>query len=217
MITDKQLIKEKGVSIVKPEKKGNYVGRSLNILNPMKIFYDDMTDDFQFRNNFLDRKRRFAEQPKKSYRGRKGTLKVPLGQVPQCYGWKYLTSMEALIDDKTVDVDYLLQSMSDMLDMTFSASVSNIFTECDTVLSQSNPMCPIIEVDVYSAGTCDDQCNPQHVGDLSDCLSGQYCCKSSCGGYRCLKSHFTKKPEKCRVADQFMQCVYQKIDTKICS
>ena len=59
--------------------------------------------------------------------------------------------MEALIDDKTVDVDFLLQSMSDMLDMTFSASVSNIFTECDTVLSQSNPMCPIIEVDVYSA------------------------------------------------------------------
>ena len=89
LITDKQLIKEKGGSIVKPEKKGNYVGRSLNILNPMKIFYDDMTDDFQFRNNFLDRKRRFAEQPKKSYRGRKGTLKVPLGQVVNIREMKY--------------------------------------------------------------------------------------------------------------------------------
>ena len=39
-----------------------------------------------------------------------------------------------MIDDQTVDTDYLSQSMSDMLDMTFSSSVSSIFEACEAAL-----------------------------------------------------------------------------------
>ena len=38
-----------------------------------------------------------------------------------------MTALDAMIDEATVDVDYLSQSMSDMLDMSFSASVAEIF------------------------------------------------------------------------------------------
>ena len=82
-----------------------------------------------------------------------------------------------MLDEKTVDVDVLLQSMSDMLDMKFTSAVSSIFQECGDILAVSNPMCPIMEIDAYNEGSCDDQCNPEHVGNLSDCPSGQYCCK----------------------------------------
>ena len=45
------------------------------------MFYDDFNNDVNFGNNFLNRKRRSPTKNKKSSRGRKGTTKVPLGQV----------------------------------------------------------------------------------------------------------------------------------------
>lgn len=45
------------------------------------MFYDDFNNDINFGNNFLNRKRRSPTKNKKSSRGRKGTTKVPLGQV----------------------------------------------------------------------------------------------------------------------------------------
>lgn len=213
---DKEMIKQKGGPNVKLTQS-NFVGRSLQLLSPMKIFFNEEG------NNFLeeqqDRKKRDTYKYSK---GRKGTLKVPLGQVPQCYGWKYLSSLDAMIDDKTVDVDFLSESMSDMLDMSFSSVVSTIFDECNNAMMTSNdPMCPVVDVQDkdFNMDKCSDSCNPEHTGGYSDCSKGYICCKSQCGGYQCLKSSegSKNKPEKCKVADQFMQCVYQKIDTQICS
>ena len=67
---------------------------------------------------------------------------------PQCYGWKYLSALEALIDDATVDVDFLTGSMSDMLDMSFSSLVTSILEECDEDSArdqQPGAVCPIIQ------------------------------------------------------------------------
>ena len=129
-------------------------------------------------------------------RGRKGTLKIPLGHVvklsshlysefypshlqPKCYGWKYLTALDALIDDKTVDTDYLSQSMSDMLDMTFSSSVSSIFVECEEALVTSEEMCPLLqEPDQENSAKCPYKCRPYGTSPKSrDCAYGEICCK----------------------------------------
>ena len=67
---------------------------------------------------------------------------------PQCYGWKYLSALEALIDDATVDVDFLTGSMSDMLDMSFSSLVTSILEECDEDSArdqQPGAVCPVIQ------------------------------------------------------------------------
>ena len=39
--------------------------------------------------------------------------------------------------------------------------------------------------------------------------------RSECGGFKCLKTWDSDKPRKCQVADQFMQCVYQRIDIQV--
>ena len=41
------------------------------------------------------------------------------------------------------------------------------------------------------------------------------CLRSDCGGFKCLKTWDSDKPRKCQVADQFMQCVYQRIDIQV--
>ena len=85
-----------------------------------------------------------------------------------------------MTDDETVDVDFLSGSMSDMLDMTFTSSVAQIFEECEMVMEDSDPMCPVVDTDhddYYKARQCQDKCNPDHTGGLSDCAEGHYCCK----------------------------------------
>ena len=77
------------------------------------MFYDDE------RTNFIEEQVERRKRDTKLTRGRKGTLKIPLGAVvssgghddttywsssiifqPKCYGWKYLKALDALMDDK---------------------------------------------------------------------------------------------------------------------
>lgn len=210
--TDKELIKQKGGTNVKLQQS-NFVGRSLKLLSPLKMFYDDE------RSNFIEEQ---VDRRKRDTRGRKGTLKIPLGQVPKCYGWKYLKTLDALIDDTTVDTDYLSQSMSEMLDMKFSSSVSEIFDDCEDALLTPFKMCPQLQYpEEADSPKCPDKCSPDNLTSESlDCAYGEICCKAVCGGFKCIKPEGKNKPEKsekCSVGDKFMQCVYQKIDTQICS
>ena len=135
---------------------------------------------------------------------------------PQCYGWRYLTALDALIDNSTVDVDFLTGSMSEMLDMSFASLVTSILENCEEALSSTDPICPPASTSSPgSTGGCEDECNPGHGGGLSDCGPGQFCCRADCGGHKCLKLWDSDKPRKCQVADQFMQCVYQRIDIQV--
>jgi len=208
---DKVIIQQKGGSPVKVSQS-NWVGRSLGI-NPLSSYhfgYDEGT-------NYIEgnKRRRKRDSYLRTMRGRKGTLKVPVGQVPLCYGWKYLKALDALIDDEHVDTEYLDQSVSDMLDMKFSQEVSSIIEECGNALLGPNMnICPSLDVvNTDQEPSCEDQCQP---GGDSDCQFREICCKANCGGYQCLPIK-TAKSNKCEEADQFMQCLYMKIDTQLCS
>ena len=98
---------------------------------------------------------------------------------PQCYGWRYLTALDALIDNSTVDVDFLTGSMSDMLDMSFASLVTSILENCQEALTSTDPICPptISDIAPEAAGGCEDECNPEHKAGLSDCGVGQFCCR----------------------------------------
>ena len=39
--------------------------------------------------------------------------------------------------------------------------------------------------------------------------------RSECGGVRCTRAAGSSRPQKCVVADRFMQCVYQRIDSQV--
>ena len=39
--------------------------------------------------------------------------------------------------------------------------------------------------------------------------------RSECGGFRCTRAAGSSRPQKCVVADRFMQCVYQRIDSQV--
>jgi len=208
---DKVIIQQKGGSPVKVSQS-NWVGRSLGI-NPLSSYhfgYDEGT-------NYIEgnKRRRKRDSYLRTMRGRKGTLKVPVGQVPLCYGWKYLKALDALIDDEHVDTEYLDQSVSDMLDMKFSQEVSTIIEECGNALHGPNMnLCPSLDVvNTDQEPSCEDQCQP---GRKPDCQFREICCKNTCGGYQCLPIK-TAKSNKCEEADQFMQCLYMKIDTQLCS
>jgi len=219
---EKKLIKQKGGPQVKLNQ-GNFVGRSLPLspyLSPLKIFFNEQGTNYIEEQNYRKRRDTINNKYFKSSRGRKGTLKIPLGQVPQCYGWKYLSALEALIDDATVDVDFLTGSMSDMLDMSFSSLVTSILEECDEDSArdqQPGAVCPVIQQQTGTGRGCEDECNPEHEGGLADCAAGHFCCRSECGGFRCTRAAGSSRPQKCVVADRFMQCVYQRIDSQICS
>jgi len=208
---DKEIIQQKGGPIVKLSQS-NWVGRSLGIIPPLSAYhygYDDGT------NYVESHKRRKRDSYLRTTRGRKGTLKVPVGQVPLCYGWKYLKALDALIDDEKVDTEFLDQSVSDMLDMKFSQAVSTIIEDCGFALSstQGNICPPVADPAPGTPKTCSDQCQPMVE---AQCQYREICCKASCGGYRCLPLR-SAKSNKCHEADQFMQCVYQKIDNQLCS
>jgi len=208
---DKVIIQQKGGSPVKVSQS-NWVGRSLGI-NPLSSYhfgYDEGT-------NYIEgnKRRRKRDSYLRTMRGRKGTLKVPVGQVPLCYGWKYLKALDALIDDEHVDTEYLDQSVSDMLDMKFSQEVSTIIEECgNALLGPNTNICPSLDVvTTDQEPSCEDQCQP---GGEPGCQFREICCKANCGGYQCLPIK-TAKSNKCEEADQFMQCLYMKIDTQLCS
>ena len=88
---------------------------------------------------------------------------------------------------KTVDTDYLSQSMSEMLDMSFSSSVSQIFAECEEALLTEEPMCPALpyseeddeEEEIRPGGSkCSNKCTPDDLSAQSaDCAYGEICCK----------------------------------------
>ena len=95
---------------------------------------------------------------------------------------------------QTVDTDYLSQSMSEMLDMSFSSSVSEIFEECEEALLTEEPVCPALpypeeeedeEVDeeeeeevTRGSSKCPNKCTPGNLSAQSaDCAYGEICCK----------------------------------------
>ena len=53
------------------------------------------------------------------------------------------------------------------------------------------------------------------IWDWQERLHLSFCLRSDCGGFKCLKTWDSDKPRKCQVADQFMQCVYQRIDIQV--
>jgi len=206
---DKVIIQQKGGSPVRVSQS-NWVGRSLGI-NPLSSFhfgYDEGT-------NYIEgnKRRRKRDSYLRTMRGI--PLIVPVGEGPLCYGWKYLKALDALIDDEHVDTEYLDQSVSDMLDMKFSKAVSTIIKECGNALHGPNMnFCPSLDVvNMDQEPSCEDQCQP---GRNPDCQFREICCKANCGGYQCLPIK-TAKSNKCEEADQFMQCLYIKIDTQLCS
>jgi len=213
-----KLDKEKVGSRVKLSQT-NYVGRTLGV--PQSAFmsstYFDGNNwsDLDDGNNYLGGRRRkrdsFLKTFGKNTRERKGTLRIP-GQVPQCYGWKYLKALDALLEDNTVDTEVLSQSVSDMLDMNFSKSVSAIILQCGETLSDNSPinMCPPPNP-AEKLKTCDNQCLVD-----TDCQYREMCCRAGCGGYRCLPVR-PPKSHSCESADQFMQCLYQMLDNQLCS
>ena len=90
--------------------------------------------------------------------------------------------------------------MSDMLDMSFSSAVSEIFEECEEALLTDQPVCPALpfsedeeeeqeEVDeveeeeeeegnTRGGSKCPDKCTPGNLSAQSpDCAYGEVCCK----------------------------------------
>jgi len=212
---EKQLIREKGGPALRVSES-NFVGRSLTYLasNPTQV--DFQTNPFPYHlhekddTNTIGGRWRRDTVLKNNLRGRrKGTLKVP-GQVPQCFGWKYLKALDVLSDSHTVDAEILVESVSDMLDTTFAKIVSEILETCgERLAAGGSDLCPPPEDPVEDGEEpCDNQCL---VSD--ECQFREICCKASCGGFRCLSTTKTpKKGNSCKMADQFMQCVYQTIN-----
>merc|ERR1711973_1014887 len=120
---------------------------------------------------------------------RKGTGKN-FDQVPQCYGWRYLSAINAITPDDSADVDTLSQSVSDMLD---------------------NPkgLCPPMEDPTGEEDSCESQCQLD-----SDCGYKELCCRQQCSN-KCV-SILGSNYNKCGLGDQYMQCVYNMIDTQLC-
>ena len=79
--------------------------------------------------------------------------------------------------------------MSEMLDMSFSSSVSEIFEECEEALLTDEPVCPALPYpqdemegeereDTRGASKCPNKCTPGNLSAQSvDCAYGEICCK----------------------------------------
>jgi len=222
---DKLLLegKEEGIQ-VKPHQ-GNWVGRAMGVSEPQFLSYlfDDGANwsiDYGT-NNVSKRKRRQAYRETMfnklgglKTRQRKGTVKVP-DEVPHCFGWKYLKGLDALLEDNTVDTEVLSQSVSDMLDVKFSEAVNSIITGCGETLNGGTALnlCP--PPPPPEEGECvkhlqEDQCRVD-----TQCQYREMCCRNSCGGYKCLPRQ-KAKAHSCQAGDQFMQCIYQRINNELC-
>jgi len=214
------LLEGKKGTQVKPHQ-GNWVGRSMGVTDPQFFSYlfDDASKwNIEDGSNYLGRRKKrqaynFNRIGGLNSRQRTGTLKVP-GEVPQCFGWKYLKALDALLEDNTVDTEVLSQSVSDMLDVNFSEAVSSIIVGCGDILSDNTPlnMCPPPEPEPQGEGSCT---KPECRVD-TDCMFREMCCRNSCGGYSCIKRS-QPKSHSCQTGDQFMQCIYQKINNQLCA
>jgi len=212
---EKELIREKGGPAVKLTQS-NWVGRALTLNLPAipgQVDYGAFPYDFQQREHsntigIGNERRKRDTIHKNNLRGRrKGTLKVP-GQVPQCFGWKYLKALDVLSDTHTVDSEVLAESVSDMLDTEFSKAVSEILETCgERLAAGGTDLCPPPAEPVEGEEQCDSQCL---VND--ECQFREICCKASCGGFRCISTSSSTKVNPCKMADQYMQCVYQMIN-----
>ena len=90
--------------------------------------------------------------------------------------------------------------MSDMLDMSFSSAVSEIFEECEEALLTDEPVCPALtypeeegeqkeeegeegeeeeeEEGIRGGSKCPSKCTPGNLSAQSeDCAYGEICCK----------------------------------------
>jgi len=141
---------------------------------------------------------------------RKGTTKN-FDQVPQCYGWRYLSSINALTKEDSVDTAGLTQSVSDMLDMRFADTVTNIMETCQDTTTNVQGLCPPAEDEVEgrSADECKNLCMVNE-----DCGYQEICCRQNCRN-ECMSISGTGY-NRCDQADRFMQCLYNMIDLKIC-
>jgi len=138
---------------------------------------------------------------------RKGTGKN-FDQVPVCYGWRYLSAINAITQDDSADIDTLSQSVSDMLDISFADTVANIIETCGEMLDKPTGLCPPME-DPAENDTCESQCQVD-----SDCGYKELCCRQHCSN-KCI-SVLGSNYNKCGLGDQYMQCVYNMIDTQLC-
>ena len=84
-----------------------------------------------------------------------------------------MKALDALIDDENVDIEFLDQSVSDMLDMKFSVDVSSIIEDCGNAITDSGKnFCPALpEMTTLGTVTCEDQCEENR-----DCQYGENCC-----------------------------------------
>merc|ERR1712106_1204638 len=218
--TKNKLLADKKGTQVKPHQ-GNWVGRSMGVRDPQFLSY--LFDDAASWNthdgsNYLGKRRRRRQAYRDTMfnklgglktRQRKGTLKVP-GELPLCFGWKYLKALDALVENDTVDTEVLSQSVSDMLDVNFSQAVSSIITGCGESLSDNSPLnlCPPPDPETEA---CQDQCRVD-----TQCQYREMCCSTSCGGYKCIPRR-PPKAHSCQTGDEFMQCIYQRINNQLCA
>jgi len=221
---DKEIIQQKGGPSVKLSQS-NWVGRSLELLSPLRAIagyspygWDDGSNGVEVGGAGGRGRRALAEQAGRTRReavkrDRKGTVRVPVGQVPVCYGWKYLKAVDGLVEDKAVDTEYLGQAVSDMLDMRFGLAVASIIDECGAAAGGAGGGCPSALPGGAPAGACGSECGP---GGAGKCGYGERCCLAGCGGYRCSPAPAVKAGQ-CAAADRFMQCVYQQIDRQLCA
>merc|ERR1711936_1326513 len=216
MKAEKEMIREKGGPAVKLSQS-NWVGRALGTFLPTQVGYGlpfvmNKEDTNTIWGSRPDRRKRDTLM-KGTLRGRrKGTLKVP-GQVPPCHGWKYLKALDVLDDNDNVDAEVLAESVSDMLNNEFSKSVSEILETCgERLAAGGSQLCPPPEEPAEGQERCQSQCLVNE-----ECQYRELCCKASCGGFRCVSTTPPGKANPCQAADQYMQCVYQMIDNRLCS
>jgi len=237
---ERQMQRQKGGQKVKLSQ-GNYVGRSLGGMSAPSLVryqgeYMDGSNQItrqavahpvaRWKREITSRSKRedgsYIKAMKRADR-RKGTGKN-FGQVPTCYGWRYLSALEALQPDSSPDTQVLEESLSDMGSVGFADSIIAIINTCGAKVAKARmpPMCPPPPPPqlIYSGG------NPGGSGEVvspcmeqcminTDCGEGELCCRNSCGGFQCINPGVSKaKP--CQMADSFMQCLYDQTDSQLC-
>jgi len=173
-----------------------------DLLRDKRSTHKQGTRKRQARTSFLD------DLTRKSRR--KGTSKN-FDQVPKCYGWRFLTAINSLTKEDSVDTEVLTQSVSDMLDMRFADSVTSIMENCRDTTTNVQGLCPPAKD--TPEGRSHEECRNLCMVN-EDCGYQEICCRQSCRN-ECV-SVSGLGYNRCDQADRFMQCLYNMIDLKIC-
>jgi len=205
----------------------NFVGRAFSDLNLPRIEdlagfeegFNNVMQGGREERDFSPRFKRaepgsYLETMKKDKAGRRKGTSKNFDQVPECYGWRYLSAINALTPGDSADVEVMTQSVSDMLDMNFAETVADILQSCGDRLDDPTGICPPMEevgVPAYAGTACVSQCLED-----SECGFMELCCRQGCGGNRCVNMRGQKRHNKCGLADQYMQCIYNMIDSQLC-